>query len=161
MSRVWAEMKEMGALDSPKLARFSAANLLLVATAACKRCGEEDIKGTVEWLKMLQLQAQLLPKEGGPRMLLDWNRKVAWYSADLKRSARKEVVAEAQAAHHAAGAMSQYPATSAVTTIVGKRVSAKKRKVRNEEDREKWALRALKVLLTTGLLPVFEEENKL
>ena len=152
-------MKGMGALEPQKLARFTAANIRLVATEACKRCGDDDIEGAVALLVRLQEEARMQAGDGGPWALLDWNRKVEWYSANLKRKARNEVMLEAQAAHDAESSRSPYPATSSVTSIIGKRVSAKKRKMRSEEEREGWALRALKVLLSSSLLPEGEGES--
>ena len=152
-------MKKMGALEPQKLARFTAANIDLIAKEACKRCSDANTESAVALLVRLQGEARLQAVDGGPWALLDWNRKVEWYSADLKRKARNEVVMEAQAAHDAESSRAPYPATSSVTSIVGKRVSAKKRKVRSEAEREGWALRALKVLLSSRLLPDGEGES--
>ena len=127
---------------------------LKLATSACKNCGEiEKIDETIQWLKDLRCEAASAPKMDDQTRIEDWRQQCYLFTAKLEEDAQKEVVVETQAEHHARRAQANYPASSAVTSIVGGRCAANKRKMRDEDKRDSWALRALKVLMASGLVP--------
>ena len=154
MSKIWEAVKALGALDPRKLVRFTDANLDLVAGAACRSCGEVDkLEDTIDWLKELRSEALLKPKAEDHKLIEEWRQRCYLYSARMQETLQREVVAETQAAHCARKTQASYPASSAVTSLVGGRCAASKRKARDEAQRESWALRALAVLATSGLIP--------
>ena len=140
MSGIWEAVRSAGALDPRKLARFSDAKLALIATSACGSCGEiEEIDETIQWLKDLRSEAALAPKVDDKKRIEDWRQQCYLFTAKLEEAAQKEVVMETQAEHRAQKAQANYPTSSAVTSIVGGRCAANKRKTRDEDKRDSWA----------------------
>ena len=154
MSKIWEAVRALGGLDPLKLARFTDANLNLIAKSACSSCGEANkLDETREWLKELRAEASTKPEADSNRMIEEWRQRCYLYSARQQEALQKEVVAETQAAHGSGRTHASYPASSAVTSIVGGRCAANKRKARDEAQRDSWALRALEILTISGLIP--------
>ena len=82
MSGIWEAVRALGALDPLKMARFTDANLALVAGAACRSCGEaEKLQTTIDWLKELRAEAQLMPRSEDNKMIENWRQSCYLFSA--------------------------------------------------------------------------------
>ena len=93
MSKIWEAVRALGALDPLKLARFTDANLNLIAKSACSSCGEANkLDETREWLKELRAEASTKPEADSNRMIEEWRQRCYLYSARQQEARQKEVV---------------------------------------------------------------------
>ena len=92
MLNVWEAVRSLGALDPRKLARFTDANLDLIAKSACRSCGENNkVAETIAWLVELRSEAALTPKADDQKRIEDWRQQCYLFTARMEESGQKEV----------------------------------------------------------------------